>query len=68
MKLLLDIQDDKAPFVQEVLRNFKFVKTKPLTEANHLFLSELKEAIEDVKLYKAGKINGRPAEELLNEL
>ncbi|RYU90342.1 hypothetical protein EWM62_12505 [Mucilaginibacter terrigena] len=68
MKILLDIQDDKASFILEVLKNFKYVKTKPLTEANSQFLHELKEAVEDVKLIKAGKLKGRPAEELLNEL
>lgn len=68
MKILLDIQDDKASFVMEVLKNFKFVKAKPLTEANSQFLSELKDAVEDVNLYKAGKLTGRPAQELLDEL
>ncbi|MET3978765.1 hypothetical protein ABIB62_001334 [Mucilaginibacter sp. UYP25] len=68
MKILLDIQDDKASFVLEVLKNFKYVKTKPLTDENSRFLSELKEAVEDVKLIKAGKLKGRPAEELLDEL
>ncbi len=31
MKLLLDIKDEKASFVLELLKNFKFVKTKELT-------------------------------------
>ena len=68
MKVLLDIRDDKAPFILEILEGFKYVKTKPLTEANSLFLNELKEAIEDIKLMKAGKLKGRPIEDLLNEL
>lgn len=68
MKVLLDIQDDKASFILEVLKNFQYVKAKPLTEANSQFLYELKEAINDVNLIKAGKLKGRPVEELLNEL
>lgn len=68
MKVLLDIQDDKAAFVLEMLENFKFIKTKTLTDANNQFLTELKEAVEDVNLIKAGRLKGRPAEELLNEL
>ena len=53
---------------KEVLKNFKYVKTKQLTDANSLFLTELKESVEEVNLYKEGKLKGRPAEELLNEL
>ena len=68
MKILLDIQDDKASFILEVLKNFKYVKTKQLTDANSLFLTELKEAVEEVNLIKTGKLKGRPAEDLLNEL
>jgi hypothetical protein len=68
MKVLLDIRDDKAAFVLEVLNNFKFVKTKPLTETNNLFLSELKEAVEELNLIKTGKLKGIPAEEFLNGL
>ena len=34
MKVLLDIQDEKAPFFMEVLENFKFVKAEPLTTTN----------------------------------
>jgi hypothetical protein len=68
MKVLLDIRDDKAPFILEILGGFKYVKTKSLTEANSLFLSELKGAVEEMKLIKSGKLKGRPIEDLLNEL
>jgi len=39
-----------------------------LTEANVLFLAELKEAVTEVNLFKTGKLTGRPAGELLKEL
>lgn len=68
MKVLLDIRDDKAPFILEILEGFKYVKTKSLTEANSLFLSELKGAVEEMKLIKSGKSKGRPIEDLLDEL
>lgn len=68
MKVLLDIKEDKASFILEVLKNFQYVKAKPLTEANSQFLNELREAVDDVNLIKAGKLKGRPVEELLNEL
>lgn len=31
MKLIVDVKDEKASFVMEVLKNFKDVKVKPLT-------------------------------------
>ncbi len=68
MKVLLDIKDSRAAFFLELLKDFSYVKAKPLTENDAIFLNELKEAIEEVKQIKAGKIKGRPAEELLNEL
>lgn len=68
MKVLLDIKDNRATFFLELLKDFSYVKAKPLTESNSIFLNELKEAVEEVKQNKAGKLKGRPAEELLNEL
>ena len=68
MKMLLDIKDDKAAFFLELLRDLRFVKATTLTEPNARFLADLKEAVEEMKLIKAGKKRGRPAHELLNEL
>lgn len=68
MKVLLDIRDDKVPFILEILSGFKYVKTKPLKEENSLFLSELRGAVEEMKLIKSGKLKGRPIDDLLNEL
>ncbi|HEY9532885.1 MAG TPA: hypothetical protein VIQ77_00030 [Mucilaginibacter sp.] len=68
MKVLLDIKDNRASFFLELLKDFSYVKAKPLTENDAIFLNELKEAVEEVKLIKAGKITGRSADELLNEL
>lgn len=68
MKLLLDIKDDKAAFIIELLNNFKFVKAKPLTPYNAEVLEGLKEAVEEVNLIKAGKKNAQPLSEFLNEL
>ena len=68
MKVLLDIQENKADFVMELLNNLRFVKATPLTDAKARVLSDLHEAVEEMKLIKAGKKHGRPARELLNEL
>ena len=68
MKLLVEVKNEKAPFVLEVLKNFKFVKTKELTPYKAAVLEGIKEAVEEMKLIKAGKLQSRPVEELINEL
>ena len=68
MQVLLDIKDSKASFFMEVLKSFSFVKTKELTPVNTLFLNELKEAVEEMTLVKAGRKKARNAEDFLNEL
>ena len=68
MKVLLDIKDSKAEFFMELLRSFSYVKAKPLTPAKAQVLEELKEAVENMKLVKEGKLKARPAKDLLNEL
>lgn len=68
MKVILDIKDEKASFMMEVLKNFKDVKAKPITNYKADILEGLNEAVEQVKLIKQGKLKGIPAKDLLNEL
>ena len=68
MKAVLDIKENRVPFVMELLNSFSFVKVKPITNEKALLLSEIREAVDIVNLVKKGKIRARPAKELLNEL
>ncbi|MBC7567887.1 MAG: hypothetical protein H7223_13090 [Pedobacter sp.] len=68
MKVILDIKDNKAAFVMELLNNLSFVKTKPLSNENAILIDEIKEAVEELKLVRQGKIKARPARDLINEL
>ncbi len=68
MKVLLEIKDNKADFVMELLKNLSFVKAKPITEAKARLIDDLKEAVEEMKLIKDGKLKARPAREFLNEI
>jgi hypothetical protein len=68
MKVLLDIKDNKAGFVMELLKNLSFVKAKPLTPSKAQLLEEVKEAVDNMTLIKQGKLKARPAKELLDEL
>ncbi len=68
MKVLLDIQDSKALHLLEVLKSLPYVKTKLLTEEKAQLMSEIREAVENLKLVRQGKLKARPAKELLDEL
>jgi hypothetical protein len=68
MKILLDIPDNKASSFMEVLRSISYVKAKPLTDAKALLLEEIREAVEEMKLIRAGEKQASNAEDFLNEL
>ena len=68
MKVLLDIKDNKADFVMELLENFSFVKAKTLSDEKGALMEEIKEAVENLKLVREGKLTARPAKDLLDEL
>jgi hypothetical protein len=68
MKVLLDIKDNKADFVMELLKNLSFVKTSKLTDEKAQLIGEIKEAVEEMKLIRAGKKKARNAEDFINEL
>ena len=59
MKVLLEIKDDKAPFILEMLKNFKYVKTKPLTNYKAEVLEGLKEAVEEQGQIRDGNACGK---------
>lgn len=68
MKILLDIPDNKASSLMDVLKSISYVKVKPLTNAKALLMKEIKEAVEEMKLINMGKKKARNAEDFLNEL
>lgn len=68
MKVLLDIKDSKVQFVMELLQNLPYVKAKPLSDEKAQLMSEIREAVANLKLVRRGKLKARPAKELLDEL
>jgi hypothetical protein len=68
MKVLLDIPDKKAESLLEVLKSISFVKAKRLTDSKAELIEDIREAVEEMKLIRAGKKKARNAEEFLNEL
>ena len=69
MEVLLEIEDKKATEVLSALKVLKHTKIKTIkNNKKEEFLNGLKEAIEEVKLAKAGKIKLKSAKALLDEL
>ena len=69
MKILLDIPDNEATFGMKVLKSLSFVrKARPMTEASVELWNDLKEAANEVRLHKQGKLKLKTAQDLLNEL
>ena len=68
MKLLLDVKDNKASHLIEVLKGLNFVKTKQISPAKAKLILEIKEAADELNLVKKGKKKAKSAEAFLNEL
>ena len=68
MKILLEVPDSKAAFMMEVLGHFSYVKTALVKEKEPQLVKDLKEAVEEMKLIKAGKKQAKDAEAFLDEL
>lgn len=69
MKVLVDIRNEaKVPFIMEFLGSQPYIKTKPLSDAGAKIMQDLKEAMNEVKLHRQGKIKLKTAEQLLSEL
>ena len=69
MKVIVEIPDNEATFGMKVLKSLTFIKkAKPMSVSAVELWDELKEAAEQVRLHKQGKIKLRTAQDLLDEL
>jgi hypothetical protein len=68
VKILLEIPDSKAASLLAVLKGISYLKAKPLTDAKAKLMEEIREAVEEMKLIRAGKKKARKAEDFLNGL
>ena len=55
MKVLLDIPDNKATSLMDVLESISYVKATKLTDAKARLMSEIRETTEEMKLIRAEK-------------
>jgi len=68
MKVLLDIKDNKALHILEVLTGLSYVKILVIYDLKAELLSEIREAVEEMNQFRAGKKQAHDAKNLLNEL
>jgi hypothetical protein len=68
MKVILDIQDNKASQLLKALKTLPYVKTQQITGEKAELITEIVEAVEELKLILTGKKEVRDAEDFLNEL
>lgn len=68
MKVLLDIKDNKADFVMELLESLSFVKAEAISTPKARFLKEFKQAVDEVRLAEQGKVKLKSADQLIDEL
>ena len=67
MKLLLDIPDNKAGFVFELLKSLH-IKAKPISDYKSKVFEDLRKAAQEIKLAKQGKIKLKSFDQFLNEI
>jgi hypothetical protein len=68
MRVLLDIKDNKAMHLLEVLKGLSYVKTKTISNEKAVLMEEIEEAVENLALARKGKLKLKTARELYNEL
>ncbi|MFI5159603.1 MAG: hypothetical protein ACHQF4_12105 [Sphingobacteriales bacterium] len=68
MKVLLDIKDNKADFVLELLESLAFVKTEAITTSKARFLKEFKQAVDEVNRAEQGEVKLKTADQIIDEL
>ena len=67
MKVILDIQDNKASQLLKALKTLPNVKMQQITNEKAELITEIIEAVEELKLVLTGKKEARNAEDFLNE-
>ncbi len=72
MKVILEIKDNKASHLLEVLKGLSYVKTIPILDEKESrrigIKNQIRQAVKEVKLAKQGKLKLKTARELYNEL
>ena len=65
MKVILDVNENKADFVMELLNSLPFIKVVTVNKKKEKFLKDLEESVDEVNLAIQGKVKLKSAEEIL---
>jgi len=68
MKIILEVEDNKAALLLAFLQSISYVKVLPTPTENPGLAEELEEAVEELNLVRAGKKKTRTLKEFLDEL
>ena len=68
MRVLLDIKDNKAMPLLEVLKGLSYVKATTISNEKALLMEEIKEAMDNLGLARQGKLKLKSARDLYNKL
>ncbi|MDR2086401.1 MAG: hypothetical protein LBP72_04415 [Dysgonamonadaceae bacterium] len=68
-QIVLKVAPSKYGFLLELLKNFDFVQIeKEAGDSKEEIIANLTQSFKELQMIKEGKLEGRPAEEFLNEL
>ena len=69
MKILLEVQENKAGFLIELLKSISYVKkATPISASKAEIMKDISKAIEEFKLIREGELKGIPVKNLLDEI
>lgn len=68
MDYQLQVPKDKQPFLEELLRNFSFVKTRKISPVKVERIGDMLDAITEIAAIESGKRKPRSMKALLREL
>jgi hypothetical protein len=70
MKVILDIQESKAPFFIELINGLKYVRIikKVNDKQKNSAIQDIVDAFNDIKLHEEGKKNLKSANQILDEI
>ena len=68
MKFLLEVNDEKARFIQELLEEFSFVRIEPLSPYQAEVIKGISEAVNNVNQVKSGGTNSQSLSDFLEEV
>ncbi|MBL0016652.1 MAG: hypothetical protein IPP17_09410 [Bacteroidetes bacterium] len=68
MKMTIEVRDDKAAFILELLKNFSFVKLDEASKEKARVLEGLEQGLKEAKMAERGEVKLQSAREWLNEL